>query len=68
METRTVSKEVVTWMSDELTTLLDLLPAVPEDIKKTLLDTLSNQVMLCDLAGEKALAHFGKVLSAEEKN
>ena len=55
-------------MSNELTTLLDILPAVTEDIKKTLLDTLSNQVMLWDLAGEKALAHFGKVLSAEEKN
>ena len=55
-------------MSNELTTLLDILPAITEDIKKTLLDTLSNQVMLWDLAGEKALAHFGKVLSAEEKN
>ena len=68
VETQTVSKEVITWMSDELTTLLDILPAVMEEIKKTLLDTLSNQVMLWDLAGEKALAHFGKVLSAEEKN
>ena len=50
-------------MSTELTTLLDVLP-----VRKTLLDTVSNQVMLWDLAGEKALAHFGKVLSAEEKN
>ena len=68
VETQTVSKEVITWMSAELLTLLDLLPAVMEDIKKTLLDTLSNQVMLWDLAGEKVLAHFGKVLSAKEKN
>ena len=68
VETKTVSKEVITWMSDELTTLLDLLPAVTEEIKRALLDTLSNQIMLWDLAGEKALTHFGKVLSAKEKN
>ena len=55
-------------MSNELTTLLDVLPRVAEDIRQNLLDTVSNQVMLWDLAGEEALAHFGKVLSAEEKN
>ena len=67
-ETKEVSKEIVSWMSNELTTLLDVLPRVAEDIRRSLLDTVSNQVMLWDLAGEKALAHFGKVLSAEEKN
>ena len=67
-ETKIVSKEIVSWMSNELTTLLDVLSCVSGEIKKALLDTVSNQVMLWDLAGEKALAHFGKVLSAKEKN
>ena len=67
-ETKTVSKEIISWMSNELTTLLDVLSCVSEEIKKALLETVSNQVMLWDLADEKALAHFGKVLSAEEKN
>ena len=68
VETKEVSKEVVSWMSPELTTLLDVLPVVTGEIRRTLLDTVSNQVMLWDLAGKKALTHFGKVLSAEEKN
>ena len=55
-------------MSNELTTLLDVLPAVSEGIRKVLLNTVSNQIMLRDLAGEKALAHFGKILSPEERN
>ena len=55
-------------MSTELTTLLDILPVISEGVRKVLLDTVSNQIMLWDLAGKKALAHFGKVLSAEEKN
>ena len=67
-ETKEVSKEIISWMSNELTTLLDILPRVVEDIRRNLLDTVSNQVMLWDLAGEKALAHFGKVLSTKEKN
>ena len=55
-------------MSNELVTLLEVLSCVSKEIKKALLDMLDNQVMLWDLAGKKALAHFGKVLSAEEKN
>ena len=68
VETKTVSKEIVSWMSNELTTLLDILPVVSEGVKKVLLDTVSNQIMLWDLAGKKALAHFGKILSLEEMN
>ena len=68
VETRTVSKEVVSWMGTKLTTLLDVLPVIPEKIRKTLLDTVPNQVMLWDLASKKALAHFRKVLSTEERN
>ena len=67
-ETQEVSKEIISWMSNKLTTLLDVLPMVAEDIRKNLLDTVSNQVMLWDLAGKKVLAHFGKVLSTEERN
>ena len=55
-------------MSAELTILLDVLLVVSREIRRALLNTVSNQVMLWDLAGEKALAHFGKVLSTEERN
>ena len=67
VETKTVSKEVVSEMSNKLTTLLDVLSSVSGEVKKALLDTMSNQMMLWDLAGEKALAHFRKVLSPEER-
>ena len=68
VKTKKVSKEVISWMSSELTTLLDVLLVVSKDIRKVLLDTISNQIMLWDLAGEKALTHFRKVLSIEERN
>ena len=68
IETQTVSKEIVSWMSEEFTTLLNILPVISEEIRRTLLDTASNQIMLWDLAGEKALAHLGKILSTEERN
>ena len=55
-------------MSNELITLLDILPIVTNEIQKNLLNTVSNQVMLWDLAGKKALTHFGKILSNEERN
>ena len=68
VETKKVSKEVISWMSSKLTTLLNILPVISKDIRKVLLDTISNQIMLWDLAGENALTHFGKVLSTEERN
>ena len=67
VETQKVSKEIISWMSTELTTLLNVLPVISEGVRKVLLDTISNQIMLWDLAGEKALAHFGKVLSTLER-
>ena len=68
VETQIVSKEIISWVSAELTTLLDVLPVISEETRRALLDTVSNQVMLWDLASEKALAHFGKILSTEERN
>ena len=68
VETKVVSKEVINWMSDKLITLLDVLSCVSGEVKKALLDMMSNQIMLWDLAGKKALAHFRKILSPEERN
>ena len=51
IKTKTISKEVISWMSNELTTLLDILPVVTKEIQKALLDTISNQIILWDLAG-----------------
>ena len=58
VKTRTVSKEIISWMSNKLITLLDILPTVEGEIRKLLLDTTSNQIMLWNLAGEKVLAHL----------
>ena len=68
VETKTVSKEVISWMSNELITPLDILPVISEEVRKVLLNTVSNQIMLWDLAGKKALAHLGKILSPEDRN
>ena len=51
IKTKTVSKEIISWMSNELITLLDVLPALTKEIQKNLLNTVSNQIMQWDLAG-----------------